>query len=379
MQPDDEFTPITESQPLIADLRQRIARGPLTFRDFMAAALYHPQFGYYTTHADAMTRGGDYVTSPELNPVFGSLVAKQLIELWQAMDAPTRFDVVELGGGGGLFARDIIRRATREPRFAAALRYKIVELSPALIARQRRTFAELPAAEIEWCADLPDGIEGCVISNEFFDALPVHRVQRCGGSLREVYVADARGQFSDAVREPSTPALAAYFAALGVEPGDGCLAEVNLDAIGWMERIAAALGRGAVLTFDYGYEARELYAPWRRDGTLLCFYRQSASSDPYARVGMQDITASVDFTTLRAAGERCGLRTAGMTDQSQFLVSLGIGAGLTAVAGEHSRLEEYFARRNVVLDLIDPGKLGRIKVMLATRGLGNLALTGFGP
>ena len=109
----------------------------------MEAALYHPQFGYYTTHADAMTRGGDYVTSPELNPVFGSLVAKQIIELWRAVDEPRAFDIVELGGGGGLLARDIIQRATRERTFAAALRYRIVELSPALSARQRRTLADV--------------------------------------------------------------------------------------------------------------------------------------------------------------------------------------------------------------------------------------------
>ncbi|HEY7801483.1 MAG TPA: class I SAM-dependent methyltransferase, partial [Dehalococcoidia bacterium] len=279
--------------------------------------------------------------------------------------------------GGGLLARDIIRRASREPDFAAALRYRIVELSRALIARQRRTLADVPDADIAWCTGIPAGIEGCVLSNEFFDALPVHRVRREDRILREVYVEEAGGRFVDGLGDPSTPALTAYFDALGVQPGDGCLAEVNLDAIGWMEQIATALRRGAVLTFDYGYEARELYAPWRRDGTLLCFYRQSASSDPYARVGMQDITSSVDFTSLRAASERGGLRTAGMTDQSQFLIRLGIGAGLTAVAAEQPQLEEYFARRNVVLDLIDPGKLGRIKVMLATRGLGDLALTGF--
>ena len=132
-----------------------------------------------------------------------------------------------------------------------------------------------------------------------------------------------------------------------------------------------------MLTFDYGYEARELYAPWRRDGTLLCFYRQSVSSDPYARIGMQDITSSVDFTT-PAGGERArGLRTAGMTDQGSSSSGSASAPDSTAVAHEQPQLEEYFARRNVVLDLIDPGKLGRIKVMLATRGLGDLALTGF--
>ncbi|HET6615061.1 MAG TPA: SAM-dependent methyltransferase, partial [Dehalococcoidia bacterium] len=127
-----------------------------------------------------------------------------------------------------------------------------------------------------------------------------------------------------------------------------------------------------------GYEGEELYAPWRRDGTLLCFYRQSASSDPYQRIGRQDMTASVDFTTLRREGEAAGLHTVAMTDQSDFLVRMGIGDALTAVMQRaRPELEEYFARRNVVLDLIDPGKLGRIKVLLQSKNAPDAAFTGF--
>lgn len=375
---EDEFAPITESGPLLDELRERIAAdGPITFRDFMAAALYHPRYGYYSTHGEAMTRGGDYVTSPEVHPIFSVLVAKQMIEVWEAMGAPRRFDIVELGGGGGLLTRDIIRRAAREPAFAHALRYTIVETSPALAERQRRTVAEADTGiDVASSTALPDAIEGCVLSNEFFDALPVHRVRRGRADLLEVYVTDEGGRFADRLAPLSTPALRGYFDALGLLPGEGCYAEVNLDAIEWSERIARSLARGVVLTFDYGYEARALYAPWRRDGTLLCFYRQSVSSDPYARVGTQDITSSVDFTSLRAAGERVGLRPDGFTDQGSFLVRLGIGAGLAA-PGEGGQLEEYFARRNVVMDLIDPGKLGRIKVLLQSKGLGSLSLQGF--
>ncbi|HEX5479837.1 MAG TPA: SAM-dependent methyltransferase [Dehalococcoidia bacterium] len=379
LRPEDEFAPITESGPLVDELRARIAAdGPITFRDFMAAALYHPRHGYYSTHADAMTRGGDYVTSPEIHPIFGVLVAKHIIEVWKEMGAPPRFQIVELGGGGGLLARDIIRRAAREPAFARALRYTIVETSALLVERQRRTVAEAAdtGVDVAWSTELPRAIEGCVLSNEFFDALPVHRVRCARDELLEVYVTHNGDRFADTFAPPSTPALGAYFDALGLLPGEGCYAEVNLEALGWTERIAASLERGVVLTFDYGYEARALYAPWRRDGTLLCFYRQSISSDPYARVGKQDITSSVDFTTLRAAGERAGLRADGFTDQSAFLVRSGIGAGLAA-PGEGGQLEEYFARRNVVMDLIDPGKLGRIKVLLQSKGLSSLELQGF--
>ena len=377
---DDEFAPITESGPLVDELRARItASGPITFRDFMAAALYHPRHGYYPTHAEAMTRGGDYLTSPEVHSIFGVLVAKQIIEIWEAMGAPARFDIVELGGGGGLLARDIIRRACREPEFAHALRYTIVETSAALIERQRRTVAEADDTGIgvAWATELPVSIDGCVLSNEFFDALPVHRVRREGDALLEVYVTYERGRFADAFGPPSTPALQSYFDALHLLPGAGSYAEVNLEALDWMARIGGRLDRGAVVTFDYGYEAEALYAPWRRDGALQCFYRQSVSSDPYARVGKQDITSSVDFTSLRSAGERAGLRADAIATQGDVLVRLGIGAGLAAAAGEGTQMEEYFARRNVVMDLIDPGKLGRIRVLLQSKGLPALHLQGF--
>jgi len=374
----DEFESVTSDDALLRALAERIGRdGPITFRDFMAAALYDPGHGYYATQAAAMTRGGDYVTSPEMHSIFGTLVAVQLVELWELMGQPPRFDVIELGGGTGLLARDLIRRAAREPAFFDALRYAIVETSAALRAKQRETLGA-GADRVAWHDALPAAIEGVVLSNEFFDALPLHRVVRRDGELREIYVAHRDGRFFDAPGPLSTPEIASYFARAGALPGEGCAAEVNLDAVAWMERIAGALERGYVLTFDYGYEARDLYAPWRRDGTLLCFYRQSASSDPYRRIGRQDMTASVDFTTLRATGERAGLRTVGETAQSDFLVRLGIGAGVAAVAESAApEIEEYFARRRIVMDLIDPAGLGRIRVLLQGRGVPDTPPRGF--
>jgi len=378
----DEFESITESAPLVAELRERIAsEGGITFREFMATALYHPKHGYYSTSAGAMSRGGDYVTSPEVHPIFGTLVARQLFELWEAMSRPARFDIVEQGAGTGLLARDILRWAGREPDFAAAVRYRIVEISPALTRAQHDTLAELdlPDGAADWIDALPSGITGCVLSNELIDAFPVHRVVRRGGELREVYVTWRDDRFADDLRPLSDDALRAYFDDLGIMPGEGCYAEVNLDAPRWIADVARAIDRGYALTFDYGYEAAQLYAPWRRDGTLLCFYRQSASSDPYQRIGKQDITGSVDFTTLRLAGERAGLRTVGMTDQADFLVRLGIGEGVAAAAQEGApQMEEYFARRRVVMDLIDPAKLGRVKVLLQGKGVPYRPLRRFG-
>lgn len=377
----DDFTAVTERSPLVDELRARIQRdGPLPFRTFMEQALYHPRWGYYRTSAGVTSRGGDYVTSPEVHPIFGALVGRQIAEMWRVMSCPRSFDVVEQGAGAGLLARDVIAWAARRDReFLAALRYRIVESAPVLIAQQRLTLdAVRDDGEVEWSEALPEDVGGCVLSNELIDAFPVHRVVRRGGELLEVFVTHDGARFADELRPLSDPAIGSYFDALGVMPGEGCYAEVNLDAPAWMSHVAAALTRGYVLTFDYGYDARTLYAPWRRDGTLLCFYRQSASSDPYQRIGRQDMTSSVDFTTLMSAGQRAGLSTIGSADQTSFLMNMGISEGLAATARDRPReLEEYFARRNVVLDLVDPGKLGRINVLAQGKGVPATPLSGF--
>ena len=196
--------------------------------------------------------------------------------------------------------------------------------------------------------------------------MPVHRVAVVDGALREVYVTRDGGGFAEELRDPH-PDVAAYFEALGLLPGEGCRAEVNLEAPRWIAAAAGALERGYVLTFDYGYEASDLYAGWRTGGTLLCFYRHNPSADPYTRIGRQDITSHVDFTTIRRSGEDAGLQTLGLTTQAQFLTSLGIGETLQPPAGARPDMEEYFARRRAVTDLIDTGGLGRVKVLVQAK------------
>ncbi len=377
----DDFESSTENAALVELIRRRIqAEGAVTFHDFMETALYHPQHGYYATRRP-MGRESDYLTSPEVNPIFGALVAKQIGQLWELMDRPERFDVVEQGGGTGLLARDILRWAGRNaPALLEAVRYRLVEISPALQRRQEERLAglSLPPGRVEWLTELPPQIEGCLLSNELIDSFPVHRVVNQDGQLLEVYVSYRDGRFEELAGVASTDRLAEYFADLGFWPGDGCVAEVNLRAVEWMAEAARALRRGFVLTFDYGYPAEELYAPWRRDGTLLCFYRHNASHDPYARVGKQDMTAHVDFTTLMRMGESNGLEVADFTTQARFLASLGIGAGVDAVAKDTPEaLEEYYARRRAVQELIDPAGLGRIRVLAQRRNVTSAGLWGF--
>ncbi len=373
---EDEFESATENAALVELLKRRIdAEGVITFHNYMRTVLYHPQHGYYATR-EPMGREGDYLTSPEVDPIFGSLVAKQLRQFWELMDRPAQFDVVEQGAGTGMLARDILRWAARRaPEFAEALQYRIVEVSAALTRRQGETLAEY---DVEWAEELPESIEGCLLSNELVDSFPIHRIVNRDGQLLEVFVTYESGRFEEVSGPASTPRIAEYFADLGFWPGDDCVAEVNLAAIDWMESAAGALRTGFVLTFDYGYTAKELYSPWRREGTLLCFYRHNPSDDPYARIGKQDMTAHVDFTTLMRVGEAHGLETAGFTTQSRFLSSLGIGAGVAAVAKESpDALEEYYARRKAVQTLIDPAGLGRIRALAQSRGVVADGLMGF--
>ena len=365
-----EFEPATENLALKEVIVARIqAEGPLPFRDFMEAALYHPLHGYYRSPRETMGREGDYLTSPEVSPVFGVLVGRQLREMWQAMARPARFDVVEAGAGTGALCRDLLRWARRQdPAFRAAVGYTIAEVSEPLAARQRLVAGE-EGCDVRWAADLPEAVRGCILSNELLDSFPVHRVTVVGGELREVFVGWDGEHFVEEARPPSTPALEAYFQRLGLLPGEGCLAEVNLEADAWLRRAAAALREGFLLTFDYGYVAEDLYAPWRRDGTLLCFYRHNPSADPYARLGRQDITSHVDFTTLRRSGEQAGLRTLGLVSQSELLTNLGVMEALAPPGEGGGDLEEYYARRRAVSELIDPAALGRIRVLVQSKGV----------
>ena len=365
---------MTENAALKAAIVSAIdeAGGALPFRDFMQLALYHPTLGYYTSRRDVIGRSADYVTSPELTPLFGAMLGRQLREMWERLDRPDRFDAVEAGPGTGVLARDVLAWAARTaPDFAAALNYTLVETSPTLAERQKTTLAAEGFAA-EWRDGLPPNVTGCIFSNELLDAMPVHRVAVEDGALREVYVTRDGDGFGEELRNPH-PDVVAYFDALALLPGEGCRAEANLEAPRWTADAAGALDRGYVLTFDYGYAADDLYAGWRADGTLLCFYRHNPSADPYARIGRQDITSHVDFTTIRRSGEDAGLTTLGLTTQAEFLSALGIGEALQPPTGDRPDMEEYFARRRAVTELIDPGSLGRVKVLVqATAAAGPL-------
>jgi len=308
--------------------------------------------------------------------------------MWEAIGRPEPFTIVEMGAGSGALARDILDWARRHaPEFFAAVACRLVEVSDDLAAGQRRAVQSALGGDerLEKAAWLPSleavpeaGVVGCLLSNELADAFPVHRVTVRGGQLQEVYVRWRSGRFEEEVGPPSTPALEEYFHRLGLMPGEDCQAEVNLNALEWMKAVGRALGHGFVMTFDYGYPADQLYAPWRRQGTFLCFYRHNPSTDHYARVGRQDMTSHVDLTSLIRAGEEAGLETVGLTSQAQFLDALGIGGALAGAAQAELSLEEYYARRRALTELMDPAGLGRIQVLIQGKGVQRPRLLGLG-
>ena len=350
--------------PALRDIiAQRIEGfGPISFAEFFETAMYHPRHGYYFTQDP--TR--DFQSSPNVHPVFGACLARQMADFWRRLDRPQRFDVFEAGAGSGRLVADLLRHAAAvEPDFYSCVRYVVQDVTlGSTKGRRRIEEADLPAGKFAVAAALPEAqaIEGCILSNELLDALPFRRVRMREGHLYELLVGLEDGAFVDVEAEPR-PEITAHFQALGVWPGEGCDAEVCLAAPAWMAHAARALRRGYVLTLDYGYEATELYAPWRKQGTLLTFYRHTSGDDPYARIGRQDITASVDFTSVRRAGEATGLTTLDSRPQSEFLAGLGVGEAL-ASPPEAGQLEAYYALRRAVMELTDPAGLGRIRVLV---------------
>jgi SAM-dependent MidA family methyltransferase len=295
---------------------------------------------YYASERNPIgMEGGDFYTSADLDPVFGQLLAKQFTRWAAELDG---FAVVELGAGKGLLARHILEH----DRFP----YMILERSPAMRARQE---AVLKPYDVQWIDDLPGGITGCIFSNEFFDALPVRRIVRRAGVLKEIYVNERFEEIEGELQE-----------AVDIPVREGMIADVNLEARRWIHRIAASLQRGYHLAIDYGYLRDEFYAQPR--GTLMCYWQHQAVEDPYSHIGEQDITAHVNFSDLMDEGSAVSLETVNFTTQMRYLVELGILDHIEklATAGD----AESMARLARVKRLILPGSMGeRFKVLVQTK------------
>jgi SAM-dependent MidA family methyltransferase len=362
--------------PLEALLRERIARdGPLSFREVMQAALYHPEYGYYT-NLRGFGADGDFITSPERHPAFGWLLGRQALDVWEALDRPRPFKILELGAGSGALAEpllafllgrdrthDRLRRGTDDPLASdaadtPAVVYAIDEPSPSLRALQQ---ARLVNPAFRW----DGGDEGAhfIIANEVADALPVHRVIARGGRLRELHVGlDAEHQTLAWVEtDAARPELVAYFDALHYLPPEGAVADVCLELADFVTDLGRRLGeRGVALVMDYA-------ASPPRD-SLLTYYRHTMGSDPLVRLGQQDISAHVDLRTLVRLAIGQGLR-AGATAQRGLLLNLGFEQVRARLAGPTDR--------QALAHLADPNGLGgQIAAVFLLRGLPGYAPVG---
>jgi SAM-dependent MidA family methyltransferase len=364
--------PATPPTPLARELLQRIrARGPLPFAEFMHECLYHPAWGYYSK-AEAV-RFADFYTSVDVHPIFARLLARQLAEMWERLGRPREFRAVEGAAGTGRLAAQFLDFTARElPEFYKVLRYVAVETSAARRALHAAALAaHMAAGRVQSAAELPPGIPcGCIFSNELLDAMPVHRVVCQRGELREVYVA-AQGQtLREELGPLSTPEIKVFFREQGVTLREEQQAEAGLAACRWLEQAGARLGRGFVLTVDYGYEAAELYNERHQRGTALAYARHSVSEDLLRSPGEQDLTAHVSFTALDLAGRRVGLERTGCVTQLEFLAAMGRGNEFADLYEPGASEVEKIRGRLLLKTLIHPEGMGEtFRVLIQHKGI----------
>jgi SAM-dependent MidA family methyltransferase len=304
----------------VAALRELIVErirqhGPIPFSEYMELCLYHPEWGYYARPQEKFGKAGDFYTSSDVHAVFGRLLARQFEEMWHALGEPARLELIELGPGRGLFARDVLDWSQiKFPKFFEALHYVLVERSAGLRQRLFDTLqAHVKRGKAEVAEKMPVGREQAIVfANEFFDALPVDVIDHRG----QVLVAEQEGKFVE------TFAQFDYLDRFSVRPQPGERVEVSLDAPRHVAQLAAAMKRGFAVVIDYGYTRNEQVAGRHLD-TLMCYREHKASADPYQAPGEQDITAHVNFSALEGEAESAFLCKLGLVTQSQFLLGIG--------------------------------------------------------
>jgi SAM-dependent MidA family methyltransferase len=361
-------------RPLVERLRDVIlAEGPIPFAQFMDTVLYDPLDGYYATSDERTSRAGDFLTAPDMHPIFGVTLAAQVEEAWERLGRPVPFILREEAAGSGALGLAILERlVTTGSPAAGAIRYLPTESGVAREAAIRRRvtgagfgglLADPPAQERP--------MTGMVLANELLDALPVHRLQLRAGALRELHVDWRGGWFTEVALPPSTPEPGVALARVGVRLHEGQVAEVGLAAAAWVRSLGSRLERGLAMIIDYGHPAGTLYDPELRPRGLLRTYRRHhVGDDPYRFVGEQDLTAHVDWTSLELAASDVGLDVLGRTTQAEALSGLGLGARLVELQSRPGlTADAYAAARAAAVRLIDPRAMGGFGVLVLGRGI----------
>jgi SAM-dependent MidA family methyltransferase len=373
---------LSDPTPLAEILAEQIkSRGRITFAEYMEACLYHPQHGYYT-RADQSERR-DYITSVDVTPLFGRLLACQFYEMWIVLGRPQPFALVEAGAGTGRLAKQVLDCARESlSEFYEAIRYFAVERSGVRRVAQAKTLKDhIAIGRFCSCYELPVEISnGCIFSNELFDAFAVHRVQRANEELREVYVTLRHDTFCEELGPLYSIAIAEYFDSQKIVLRDGQMAEVNLAACNWIEEVARRLRRGFLLTIDYGHEVQQLYDEYHMRGTLLAYDRHRTGEDFYRAPGAQDLTALVNFTALDLWGAGGGLIRAGFTSQTNFLLALARHSNFADLESAGATEHDKISARSQFKTLIHPEGMGEtFKVLVQQTGIAPVHLAGFEP
>jgi SAM-dependent MidA family methyltransferase len=394
---------MSDLQQLISERIQR--DGPITFAEYMRMALYDPENGYYMTGAAKMGWEADYFTSMDVSSLFANCMGRQLFAMWEKLKRPGHFLVLEQGAGRGHLAEGVRLWAQKEvPEFYEVLDYRTEDIRGGEDAtgadefEQSKTVRYLhqgdprvptqhntTPAPTRGRGSIERVMPSVVLSNELVDAFPVHIVEKQGERLYEVFVdMQQDGRFYEVLDEPSRPEVGAYLDIYKVPWRtfeDGWRAEINLDALRWIQRTVGLMRKGFILTIDYGDKAKALYTAWRKRGTLLCYYKHQANERPLLHPGKQDITAHVNFSALIDEGRRLGMRLHRFTTQRLWLQGLDIEKEL-----QQRYLNEFaeaeFARatdrgqiallkwrdlRQRASVLTDPDGMGDFKVMILRR------------
>ena len=336
----------------------------MTFADWMDQCLYHPQHGYYRSGRTTIGRDGDFLTSPEVHPLFGAAIAHMAVELFRQGDEGP-FHVAEIGPGTGALAESFLRQIhTTSTELAKSMHYTLVERDQQTASQQLERLRSFHG--IHSIHKLM-GEQQLILANELLDALPVHRLQFIDDRWRELRVDfSAAAGFHDAICDVSNRELLAPLRQLA--PSDKQIVEIGLGRADAVSVLADAVAEGGLLLlFDYGYARDRLYASWRRDGTLMTFRNHVPGDDPYAHPGEQDITAHIDVDQVTQSAVDAGLTPLPSLSQAEWLHNLG-AAVLPAVADADTDTTAYLAARRAAETLTDPAGLGRIAVMGFTRG-----------
>ena len=341
----------------------KLQGGWIPFSRFMELALYAPGLGYYSAGSRKLGAAGDFVTAPEISPLFGRTLARQLMEI-MTQSTP---HILELGAGSGKLAVDVLSELERHNNLPE--RYDILEVSADLRARQRALLHErLPhlANRVHWLNTPPDSISGVLIANEVLDALPVHLVRWTDARIVERGVASEKNNFVWQERLPQIPAL--HHLAQQISVPDDTLSEISLAARGLVSSLSTRLRQGVLLFIDYGFGAREYYHPQRNGGTLMCHYRHHAHDDPLFQPGLQDITSHVDFTAVAEAAIDADLHLYGYTTQAHFLINCGITDLLEET--DPDSVLDYLPLSAQLQKLTSPAEMGDLfKVIALGKGI----------